>query len=700
MRLISALGLALRADLAAARAFLQTGLLRVLIASLILVVIACRLSLALSPLEYSMLDILLRQRPPGAPDPRIAVVGIEPELIDAHEEERARLAADPAHQGRPACICDTIPRDDIARLVERTRRAGARVVALDLFFTNPCPIRGHNGRLRLALGQGPGEVIVAVEPLPGHPSRYRLPTSEVKGGHDLLLASPLVYLGGGGGVRGVELVQAFEMADYVKEEHLPLEAPVELFPALGAAVYAAMTGHPCDLAEPMDGHWIMCGDHLIPVNYEERIDLLEPLIRRNAPEGRYPMLINWVGPAGSIPMYGASAVLKAEPENLESWFSGKVVILGSGIDRSLTPVRGGARWAGPPFVDQRGEVLMSGPEVHANVVDTMLRGRFLMPVAHSTVWLILILGATLTITAFRSARTATALGVLAVEGGGLLLAANVLITRNVWLYTAIPILTFSVSAALAIAWGLAKSTSHEAQLQRQLRSLHDATATTVHDLKQPLAAINALAAALRKLQEKGRPDSPEILELIEKQVGSALGNIDDLLAVDAARPLRLNSQPFDVAALTRDLATTLGMTSSVHQIEVFPAEGSITLEGDARLIGRVLSNLIDNAIKYSPTGGRITIEVASFPQVAVIRVRDQGMGIPPDQLPGIFDPYVRALPEGMDIPGTGVGLHSVRRMVEAHGGHVTAQSQLGVGSTFTVTLPKVAQPAPSHALVR
>jgi signal transduction histidine kinase len=425
------------------------------------------------------------------------------------------------------------------------------------------------------------------------------------------------------------------------------------------------------------------------VHFEEVVALLEPLIEGDRPDARHPMLIDWAGPPGTYPMYSAAAVLKAQPEEVTSWFQGKTVFIGSEIDRALVPVTGHAAWPGAPFIDQRGQEMMSGPEIHANVLDTMLRRRFIQPVAHPIVWLLMLGSLFLTMVAFRSARTSTALGFLALQGAVWLVTANVLIARDRWLYTAVPLLSLAVSAAAAAVWGYAKSTAREALLQRQLRAIDGATATTVHDLKQPLAAIAALASTLRQLQERGRlSDAPEILQRIERQLDAATGNINDLLVADPDRPIRVNPEPFDLAGRARDLAFTLGLTSSVHHVEVFPPEGEVIIEGDPPLIGRILSNLIENAIKYSPAGGRVTIEIAPFRQVTVIRVKDEGIGIPPDRLGAIFERYERALPAGTNIPGTGVGLYSVKRLVEAHGGRITVHSELGAGSTFTVTLPR------------
>jgi signal transduction histidine kinase len=105
----------------------------------------------------------------------------------------------------------------------------------------------------------------------------------------------------------------------------------------------------------------------------------------------------------------------------------------------------------------------------------------------------------------------------------------------------------------------------------------------------------------------------------------------------------------------------------------------------------MFGNLLSNAVKYSPQGGTITVELAREEREdgpwAIVRVIDQGMGIPPTDLPHIFDKFRRARNVQGQIKGTGLGLASVRQIVEEHGGTVSVKSKEGEGSTFTVCLP-------------
>jgi signal transduction histidine kinase len=470
----------------------------------------------------------------------------------------------------------------------------------------------------------------------------------------------------------------------------------EVFPSLSAAAYAAFIGQPCDLPTAVKADELLCAGHAIPVWPSERIHLLGPPPDAGGQESDYAMLINWVGRPGTFPMYSAADVLEREPGDprLEAMFRGKVVFLGQLDDRAATPMGAphGRPASGSPYVDQSAEITMSGIEIHANALDTMLTGRFIRPVEAWVMW-VLLLGCTgLTLVAFRSVRAGGAVVVTVLEGLALVVAARVLIGRDVWLVPVTPVAAMVTTAVLSAIWGYAHATRQEVLLRRQLQEIDAATATAVHDLKQPLAAINALAGALRRLQEAGQLSAaPEILERIQRQVESALGNINEMLLTDPDRPITLNLQEFDLTAVARDLATTHALSSRLHEIAVRSPNGPAIVTADPQHVGRVLNNLIDNAIRYSPEGGPVVIEVLPGGKHTVVRVADRGLGIPPDKVHAVFDKYERVEHEGHHIPGTGIGLYSVKRLVEAHGGRIGVRSIQGVGTTFTVTLPTRAE---------
>jgi signal transduction histidine kinase len=114
------------------------------------------------------------------------------------------------------------------------------------------------------------------------------------------------------------------------------------------------------------------------------------------------------------------------------------------------------------------------------------------------------------------------------------------------------------------------------------------------------------------------------------------------------------------------------------------------IKADPDRLRRVLTNLLDNAFKFSEEGGRITIAAHEADQEITIRIEDQGTGISPKELPYIFDPYHRGHVRGK-IEGFGLGLATVKTIVEGHGGHVLVESESGKGSAFTVVLPRDAK---------
>jgi signal transduction histidine kinase len=113
---------------------------------------------------------------------------------------------------------------------------------------------------------------------------------------------------------------------------------------------------------------------------------------------------------------------------------------------------------------------------------------------------------------------------------------------------------------------------------------------------------------------------------------------------------------------------------------------SLVGEWDGQRLRRVLDNLLSNAVKYSPDGGEIVVQLAREEDWAVLLVSDQGLGIPADDLPHIFERFRRAR-NATEIVGTGLGLSGARQLVEQHGGTIVVHSQEGAGSTFTIRLP-------------
>ena len=117
-------------------------------------------------------------------------------------------------------------------------------------------------------------------------------------------------------------------------------------------------------------------------------------------------------------------------------------------------------------------------------------------------------------------------------------------------------------------------------------------------------------------------------------------------------------------------------------------EEDLTIEADREKIKQVITNLLSNALKYNLPGGKLTVRAGkSLPDSVAITITDTGIGMSPEDLDHLFERFFRSTKAIEAAEGTGLGLSICKHIIEAHGGHITAESELGIGSTFTVTLP-------------
>jgi PAS domain S-box-containing protein len=218
-----------------------------------------------------------------------------------------------------------------------------------------------------------------------------------------------------------------------------------------------------------------------------------------------------------------------------------------------------------------------------------------------------------------------------------------------------------------------------------------------HDVKNPLGVARGQTQLLHRRLRRGTDDRTKLeesLEAIEAAVVGATALIDELLDVAhirAGRPLDLRWDAVDLVALAETCAAEARAGHPGRTVRV--AMDVATLEGqwDEARLKRVLRNLLDNAIKYSPGGGEVVVRVAREEAVAgawaVVAVQDRGVGIPAGDLSRIFGRFQRG-GNVADIGGTGIGLAGARQIVEQHGGTIAVESAEGEGSTFTVRLPE------------
>ena len=217
-----------------------------------------------------------------------------------------------------------------------------------------------------------------------------------------------------------------------------------------------------------------------------------------------------------------------------------------------------------------------------------------------------------------------------------------------------------------------------------------AVATLAHELRNPLGAI---INALRVLERLGASDVQAIRlrELIGRQANHLSRLVEDVLDVARLRhgKLQLQQRPLDLREIARQAVDSLQAAGRCadHKIRETFAHSPVIVNGDATRLDQIARNLLDNALKYSPPHTPINVTVDRDASTAVLSIRDEGLGIGPDLLPRLFEPFAQAEPGGA-AGGLGLGLPLVRAIVEQHGGTITAHSDgVGKGSEFVVRLP-------------
>jgi signal transduction histidine kinase/ActR/RegA family two-component response regulator len=232
----------------------------------------------------------------------------------------------------------------------------------------------------------------------------------------------------------------------------------------------------------------------------------------------------------------------------------------------------------------------------------------------------------------------------------------------------------------------------EAALRDADRRKDEFLAILAHELRNPLAPISN---ALHILRQSG-PLDPTVERfgaMMQRQVHAMVRLVDDLLEVSRITrgKIELRKELLDVGAVVRgavEMSRPL-IDAAAHQLDVSVPPEPAVVEGDPMRLAQVLSNLLNNAARYTESGGRIWLRVRREGSAALISVRDTGLGIPAEMLSRVFDSFVQIGREGKHTPGgLGIGLTLVKHLVELHGGSVEATSEgPGRGSEFVVRLP-------------
>jgi len=285
------------------------------------------------------------------------------------------------------------------------------------------------------------------------------------------------------------------------------------------------------------------------------------------------------------------------------------------------------------------------------------------------------------------------LGVILTSAVDLALVASGVILP--FLFFPLGLLGLAVLSGLALGREVVRAEVEKRRLAELSRLKDEAVRHVAHELSNPLAAILATARLLLKprgaLDEAVQVEFLQGIEATARRAARVIHNLLDLARLEAGRDLELRLRPVDLPALVEELVAEQQQLTDRHtfQTEFPPALEPIVADEDK--LAHVLSNLLSNAVKYSPEGGLVKIQVTEQAEEFTIRVSDEGIGLTSEQMTRLFDRYERVVDPTLHIAGTGLGLHFIRGLVEAHGGKIWVESQPGAASTFSFTLPKTIQ---------
>jgi two-component system phosphate regulon sensor histidine kinase PhoR len=231
--------------------------------------------------------------------------------------------------------------------------------------------------------------------------------------------------------------------------------------------------------------------------------------------------------------------------------------------------------------------------------------------------------------------------------------------------------------------------SDETRLHELEQMRRDFVSNVSHELRTPLSSINLMIETILTTdldEEALRLFLPRVKQEVDRMV-QLVADLLDIARAEAGRlPLRI--EELDLAAVAAKITSTLEPRAVQLGVVLRHGGASVWMNGDADRLAQILVNLTDNALRHTPAGGTVDVEVRAQQGSAALIVRDTGAGIPYSDLPHIFERfYVVDRSRARESAGTGLGLSIVKHLVEAHGGRVSVDSELGLGATFTCLFP-------------
>jgi signal transduction histidine kinase len=396
--------------------------------------------------------------------------------------------------------------------------------------------------------------------------------------------------------------------------------------------------------------------------------------------------LNFPGPVGTVPTVRSGTVIDGGVS--DDFWRGKVVVIGSyapsAPDKFDVPVQ--------PLFSPHSSEEMTGTEIVAVAMDDLLSERFLTPLGAAGRDMLVY--ALALVAAYAFARFRTARGMLALIAILVLFHAGALamfVGPRVVVPTSAPTVAALISCLFVLGYAVTK-----AALDRQ-RAIElglvksEYIAYIAHELRAPLTAINGFAhMLLREGDEYDLEQRSEFLTIIKNEADRLqrmINSFTDVARIEAGVALGLDRVEVRLDQLVRQIVRRVAPRTHGHRLVVEVPADLPPLWADRDKLDEVLSNLVDNAIKYSPEGGTITIRAARREDWLRLSVSDEGIGMTPDQKADLFRKFSRVVGSERNIAGTGLGLYLIKGLVEAHGGRIWVESEYGKGTVFYIELP-------------
>ena len=228
-----------------------------------------------------------------------------------------------------------------------------------------------------------------------------------------------------------------------------------------------------------------------------------------------------------------------------------------------------------------------------------------------------------------------------------------------------------------------------AELDQLERLRRDLVANVSHELKTPISALRAHLENLLDGVERPDPETLQVMLAQSERLGRLVDQLLDLSRLESG-DVPLHREPVELGSLVSEVVSEIEVATAGREVALERAvpDGLPAVYADRERLHQVLFNLLDNAVRFTPSGGRVTVSAERHDGSVDVHVADTGPGIPPEHLPRLFERFYRADPaRSQKEGGTGIGLAIARSVVEAHGGRIWADSRQGEGSVFTFELP-------------